>query len=277
MSHFICPICGSELNKSTDGKRLFCVKKHSFDIAKSGYVNLLMSQLPKAGHHGDDRLMVRSRRDFLNKGYYNPLLEELIKIIKCHAGVGCKILDAGCGECWYTSNIYKYLIDNHIKPEMFAVDISKDALAAGAKRNRDIELAVASAFRLPVKDSSCDIILSLFAPFSGEEFGRVLKENGVIIRAVPLEKHLLGLKAAVYDNVYENDTESVDIAGFELLGRREIREKIHLKCNEDILNIFTMTPYYYKTGAKDQEKLKSLPELETKIEFGINTYRKAGK
>ena len=277
MSHFICPICGNKLNKSTDGKRLFCDNNHSFDIAKSGYVNLLMSQQPKAGHHGDDKLMVRSRREFLNKGYYNPLLEAITKTVKRYAGDGCRILDAGCGECWYTSHIYESLREGHIKPEMFAVDISKDALAAGAKRNRDIELAVASAFRLPVQDASCDIIISLFAPFDSAEFGRVLTDGGVVIRAIPLEKHLLGLKAAVYDIVYENKAESADIAGFELLERREIRGNIRLKCNADIRSVFTMTPYYYKTGAKDQEKLTHLAELDTEIEFGILSYRKAGK
>lgn len=272
MSYFICPICGKDLN--TNEKTLICQNGHSFDRAKSGYVNLLLSQQPKVKRHGDDKLMVRSRRDFLNKGYYNPLLDMILKTVKKHAGKGSRILDAGCGECWYTAAVYEALTGKGLKPEMLAIDISKDALAEGAKRNGEIELAVASAFHLPVKADSCDIILSFFAPFCPEEFSRVLKDDGVIIRAIPLEKHLYGLKAAVYDTVYENAVENLDFEGFQIVDRQEIRETIHLKSHEDILNVFSMTPYYYKTGAKDQGKLSQMFELDTQIEFGILTYRK---
>ncbi len=272
MSKFICPVCGREL--ITNFKSVCCENNHNFDIAKSGYVNLLLSQQIKSKRHGDDKLMVRSRQDFLNKGYYDSLLNNVLKTIIKYAKNGCRILDAGCGECWYTANIYKYLIKNQIKPEVLAIDISKDALAAGAKRNREIELAVASVFSLPVKEESCDILISFFAPFCGGEFTRVLKKDGVMIRVIPLQKHLWSLKKAVYENPYENEVESYILDGFELLENQEVRESIHLSCHEDISRVFTMTPYYYKTSAEDQRKLQDLSALETEIEFGILTYRK---
>jgi 23S rRNA (guanine745-N1)-methyltransferase len=275
MSHFICPICKKPLHRTPDSKSLCCADRHSFDMAKSGYVNLLMSQQPKAKRHGDDKLMVRSRQAFLDKGYYRPLLDALCDTIRRHARRGSRIFDAGCGECWYTASIHEYLLDHDLAPALFAADISKDALAAGAKRDRRLELAVASVFHLPVGDLSCDIVLSVFAPFCAEEFTRVLRKDGVIIRVIPLEKHLLSLKAAVYDSVYENKTEAQDFEGLVLIDRQEIRGTIHLENNEDILNVFSMTPYYYKTGAKDQEKLSRLTSLDTEIEFGILTYRKA--
>ncbi|MDP4109740.1 MAG: methyltransferase domain-containing protein [Bacillota bacterium] len=272
MSSFICPVCGKEL-KPNNGN-LSCENRHSFDIAKSGYVNLLLSQQPKAKHHGDDRLMVRSRRDFLDKGYYAPLLKSLAETVKKYAKNGCVILDAGCGECWYTAGIYDYLKKSETEPQMLGVDISKDALALGAKRGRELKLAVASVFNLPVGDEACDILLSVFAPYSGKEFGRVLAKDGVLIRVVPLEKHLWRLKEAVYDAPYENPAESSDLDGFRLLCKHEIRETIHISSNEDIVNVFTMTPYYYKTSAKDQKKLQNLTEIDTEIEFGILIYRK---
>jgi len=272
MSSFICPVCGKELNST--GKSLICDNKHNFDTARSGYNNLLLSQTVKTKHHGDDKLMVRSRQAFLNKDYYKPLLDLLCEAVKVNAFTGVCILDAGCGECWYTANIYEYLVNNHIIPEMFGVDISKDALTAGAKRNRNIELAVASVFRLPVKENSCDMLLSFFAPFSAEEFGRVLKKGGILIKAFPLERHLWSLKAAVYEKPYENELEDAEQAGFELVEKREIRQTIHLASNEDIMNVFTMTPYYYKTSAEDQRKLRDINELDTETEFGILIYRK---
>lgn len=273
MSNFICPVCSEGLTATS--KSLTCPNNHNFDTAKSGYTNLLLSQSVKTKHHGDDKLMVRSRQAFLDKGYYKPLLDLICEVVKQHAFKGLRILDAGCGECWYTANIYECLAKNKITPKMFAVDISKDALTVGAKRNKHIELAVASAFRLPVQLNSCDIVLSLFAPFSAEEFGRVLKNDGILIRAIPLEKHLWNLKAAVYEKPYENEPEDLDQAGFEIIGNREIRESIHLNNNTDILNVFAMTPYYYKTSAEDQKKLQDIHELDTEIEFGLLVYRKS--
>jgi 23S rRNA (guanine745-N1)-methyltransferase len=83
MSNFICPVCGKELIKNN--KSLTCKNNHNFDIAKSGYANLLLSQQIKAKHHGDDKVMVRSRRDFLNKGYFNLLLESVSETVKKYA------------------------------------------------------------------------------------------------------------------------------------------------------------------------------------------------
>lgn len=272
MSSFICPVCGKDL--TTNEKSLSCPDGHAFDRARCGYANLLLSQQIKARRHGDDKLMVRSRQAFLDKGYYNPLLENILATVGKYAQNGHRIIDAGCGECWYTANIYADLAKNQIRPEMMAVDISKDALCAGARRNREIELAVASIFNLPVKDNSCDLLLNFFAPCCGEEFHRVLKTGGCMIRVIPLEKHLWRLKTAVYEHPYENEVGNCFLDGFELLEKLEIRRMIHLAGNEDILHVFTMTPYYYKTCIEDQQKLRCLSELDTEIEFGILVYRK---
>lgn len=272
MYGFICPVCGNDL--TTTDKSMKCINNHNFDISKSGYVNLLMNQKIKEKRHGDDRLMVLSRRDFLNKGYYNILMDKLYPIIGKHSVKGCRILDAGCGECWYTSNIYNYLTGNQIEPQMLAVDISKDALSAGARRNQDIKLAVASIFQLPVRDKSCNILFNIFAPHSSKEFSRVLKKDGILIRVIPLEKHLFTLKKIVYDEPYENTIESYELNGFMLAEKLELRDTIHINCNEDIMSLFKMTPYYYKTSVEDQKKIQALNELDTEVEFGILVYKK---
>lgn len=272
MSNFICPVCGGTLVSCK--KSLHCKKNHSFDISKSGYTNLFLTQQTKAKRHGDDKKMVQCRQAFLEKGYYSPLLEKVCELAIRFAKNKQKILDCGCGECWYTANIYDFFMMNKIETSLFAIDISKDALSAGAKRNQALELAVASVFRLPVAANYCDMVLSLFAPFSVEECKRVLKKDGILIKAIPLEKHLMQLKKAVYDKPYENDVELNEIKGFTLLEKQEIHASIHLSCNEDIQNLFTMTPYYYKTSADDQKKLENLTELNTEIEFGIYAYKK---
>jgi len=272
MSNFICPVCGKEMISSQ--KIVSCINNHNFDVSKSGYINLLLSQQEKTKNHGDDKLMVLSRQKFLNKGYYNILLNNIKLIFEKYLKNDNNILDGGCGECFYTSNICDYLTEKKVNYNMLAVDISKDALNVGGKRNKNIELAVASIYHLPIKEKFCDIILNFFAPLCLEEFNRVIKDDGIIIKVVPLEKHLWSLKKIVYDNPYENEIEDYSLEGFKLIEKQEVKDIITLHSNEDIINLFKMTPYCYKTSYENIQRLDNIEELNCEIEFGILIYQK---
>ena len=266
---FICPICRGLLKKTE--KTLVCEKNHSYDISKHGCVNLMMSQKSSKKRHGDDKLMLRSRADFLEKGYYKPLLDIITDEVRKKAGgKSVTILDVGCGEGYYTANV-KNNVENC---DMYGIDISKDALICTSRRDRDISLAAASCSDIPVKSGSCDVVLNIFSPTDASEYGRVLKPNGVLIKALPLENHLFGLKKAIYEKPYKNKTESRELDGFEIINFREIKYTLKLENSEDILNLFKMTPYYYKTSRSDQQKLELKKELETEIEFGVAVYKK---
>ena len=183
------------------------------------------------------------------------------------------VCDVGCGEGWYTDKVFCHLREMGHIVQMEGIDISKDALSVAAKRNPYIATAVASITSLPIKSESCDILLNLFAPHDVSEFARVLKKGGLWIKAIPLERHLFGLKSAIYDTPYENKVSIGDYEGFECVEQREIRETL-LLTGEDISNLFRMTPYYYKTGACDQQKIEGLESLETDIEFAVLCYKK---
>lgn len=275
MSGFVCPVCREELFRQD--KSLKCSAGHCFDISKFGYVNLLMSSHSSAKRHGDDRLMVRARRDFLDKGYYAFLCEKLCEICTGYLDSSSIILDAGCGECYYSAAIGKAMCENSKNSEVFGVDISKDALEFAFKRKSGVTTAVASVFNMPVADSSVDAVLNIFSPEAFAEFCRVLKPDGILIRVIPLEKHLLGLKKAVYDKPYLNQLPEAEIEGFKLKEEIVIKDTITVSSNEDINNLFKMTPYYYKTGIDDQQKLASLESVETEAEFGIRIYRKENR
>ena len=265
---FSCPVCGCGLTRAE--RTLKCENGHCFDLAKQGYVNLLQSQKSSVKRHGDDKLMVRSRFDFLNKGYYGRLAEIIVSKISSIAFPGMKLADLGCGECYYTSIIAESF------PEITVggIDISKEALIAGSKRNRNISLAVASTFALPISDGFCDAVVSVFAPYSSEEVFRVLRKGGHFVRVYPLEKHLMGLKSLIYEKPYLNEVDLSVPAGFKISDRDELKYDIHIDSNEDIFALFTMTPYYYKTGRSDQEKLKKTNFLNSEIEFGIDVLQK---
>ena len=59
-----------------------------------------------------------------------------------------------------------------------------------------------------------------------------------------------------------------------LIEEIKIGKTIEISPNEDLINLFKMTPYYYKTGVEDQKKTENLNSLSVKAEFGIRIYRK---
>ena len=270
MQNFICPVCRKPL--ILEEKSYRCAANHCFDISKYGYVNLLLAG--SSSNHGDDKLMVKARKSFLNAGYYRPLLDVITENILNITKNDDIIIDSGCGEGWYSFEIKNALNEKNISVQMYAIDISKNALVYAGKRSGDICFAVASAYNLPFSDACCDILISLFAPFAKDEFLRVLKPGGYFITAFPLENHLFGLKSAIYDTPYKNEVEDICIAGFDAEFISEIKYSIVINNKDDIQSLFKMTPYYYKTSITDQQKLSSLDILKTEVEFQCVVYRK---
>lgn len=269
MNKFICPVCKAPL--CVENKSLKCENGHCFDISRKGTVNLLRTN---KANHGDDKRMVTARKAFLDKGYYEPLHKAVRELAARYACNGCTILDCGCGECSYTADISKYLRSVGINADIIGIDVSKEAINAGASRHAGISLAAASVFDIPIADRSCDIVLSLFAPFSGDEYRRVLKAGGVYITAFPLENHLIELKRAVYDKPYLNTVSPLGVDGFDLAESGECRFIAEIVSNEDIISLFEMTPYCYKTSKQDRAKLDILNTLTVTAEFGLAVYRR---
>lgn len=265
--NFTCPVCGCMLYE--DGRTLKCENNHCFDMAKQGYVNLLQSQKSSKKRHGDDTLMVKARQDFLEKGYYGNLRDVLVRTVVDNTEKSPVIADLGCGECWYTESVYNALANATV----FGIDISKQALISGSKRCKSLKLAVASTSDIPLSDESCDAVICIFAPYSEKEVLRVLKRGGVFIKAFPLEEHLIELKAMIYDKPYKNEVNITFDSGFSQVSLELVKNEITLNSNEDIMNLFKMTPYYYKTGKADQQKLEELSCLKTKTQFGVLTLR----
>lgn len=263
MSLFICPLCRQDF--ADNGKTLICPNGHSFDKSKRGYVNLLTDN--KSKQHGDDKLMCRARHDFLCKEYYLPLLDSIVTEIQKYIKYGDVILDAGCGEGWYTKNIINQL--QNVNAKVIAVDISKDALAIANLR----DTAVASVYDLPLKDKSVSIVLNIFSPFSDSEYKRVLADDGILIYVIPLEYHLYDLKALLYDAPYTNEVKPYNLDGYTLINTADVKYRIEIDNNTDIQNLFAMTPYYYTTGKTGHDIVSNISQLSVQIEFCVLTYR----
>ena len=258
----ICPVCGEKLMLSD--KTMGCGKGHSFDVAKEGYVNLLRSS--KSGDLiGDDKISARMRRDFLNKGYYAPLMEELCRIFADKNG---NVLDICCGEGYYTS-----ALGNNPNLNVFGFDIAREMVRLAAKRGKGTYF-VANMANIPIAEGSMDYCTHLFAPFNETAFAKVLKDGGRLYTVIPGSFHLWGLKQAVYDTPYENDEILPQTQQLRLISQRKVTAQITLNCQEDIQAVFRMTPYFFHTSQKDKDKLLGLDTLETSIEFVIGEYEK---
>lgn len=271
---YVCPVCKKRLKK-LDGV-WHCQNGHSFDIAKKGYVNLLTTVKRNPKNAGDNKLMVSARTAFLDKGYYLPLAEKTAEIMeKLTGGSAVNIIDSGCGEGFYTCEYAKRL-KNAV---LWGIDISKNAVAHCMTRVRSCGVencgfAVASSFELPFIDGFADMIVCTFAPVSNDEYARALKEGGRLVVVSPSPKHLFELKSVLYEKPYENKPNVYGLNKFDLEDETVFEYKARLECTEDILNLFTMTPYYYKTSEEGTEKLRSLDSLEVTCGFVIQTYVK---
>lgn len=259
MSVLICPFCGAPLTKN--GGSLYCESRHCFDIAKSGYVTLTRA----SGASGDDRDMVRARTAFLDSGAYRPFANAI-----CDALMGRDtVVDAGCGEGYYSNIISER--GHHV----YGFDLSKHACDKAAKRAKasgnGAFFGVASVFELPIANGAADAVVSLFAPIAEEEFSRVLGDNGVLVVGAAGRRHLIELKAAVYDEAYENEGRRDLPSGFVEVGHKSVTYTFNCR---DVKSLFMMTPYAFKTSVSDMAKLDSIDSLDITADFDIFIYKK---
>lgn len=230
----ICPICKQNLIE--EEKRVYCNNKHSFDKAKSGYINLLLNHL----NSGDNLQMIEARSRVMNDGYFSKLADELVRFIqKLNLS---NIVDVGCGEGYYSD-----LIGRSINKKLIGVDISKHACNKAAKTNKTNTYIVSSISDLPFSDKSFDGIINIFAPLNEDEFNRIC--NGYLIKVIPNLYHLKELKELLYDNVYYK-VDYLKLEKFELVEEHTLTYSTTVT---NLLDLFTMTPYFYKTKISNYE------------------------
>ncbi len=262
-----CPVCGADV--SLINRTLKCEDNHCFDLAKEGYANLLLSG--KSGDNtGDNKEMARSRRDFLNCGYYSVLADAVGECVKKYTSDGDAVLDICCGEGYYTDYISK-----RYSRDYYGFDISKNMVRLAAKRKCGATFFVANISSVPVKSGSVKLAFHLFAPFHAVEFGRILANGGVIVSAVPGKNHLFGLKRVLYNTPYTNDEQPPESDGLTLIDTVRVKSTVTLNGQQNINALFSMTPYYYHTPSEGMKRLEALDTLTTEIEFVLYIYKKA--
>lgn len=264
-----CPVCGGAVQK--ENKSLFCngARRHCFDFAKEGYVNLAPSA---AAGGGDDAGLINARTAFLSAGHYAPFANRICDILTACVPGGT-VVDAGCGEGYYSCA----MADRGLR--VLGVDLSKNGIRHAAKnpvgRVSGALFAVAGIFTLPVADASADAVVSLFAPVCEAEFLRVLKPGGILILAGAGPDHLLELKRVLYETPYQNQPRADAPASMELINEERLAFSMELD-NAALQALFSMTPYYYRTSKEGHDRLAAVDRLSVGAEVDIAVYRKPG-
>ena len=263
---YICPKCKSELNKINNS--FICANNHVYDISKKNYTNFLLNDDKNSINPGDSKDSLEARHAYLNKGYYEFIFNKVNELVNNYKDIN--LLDIGCGEGYYTYNIKK----NNPSFNVYGFDISKEGISIATRYTKnDINWFVANSKNIPIKNNSIDVILAMFSFLTPSELERVLKDDGIIIQVCASNNHLIELKNIIYENVVVKDKENIKLP-FKLIDSFEHTTKVTINNNEDIVNLFKMTPHYYKVKKDNKELLDTLNNINITLDIIINVYKK---
>jgi 23S rRNA (guanine745-N1)-methyltransferase len=225
----LCAVRDCHLPLAREERRVFCPRGHSFDIARSGYINLLQPHDRRSKNPGDSAKAVAARRRLHDRGVTGPLVQAIADALECSAGD--VVLDAGCGDGFYLGSMAQ-----SCGFEAHGVDISVPAIDAAARRFPGCKWVVANADRfVPYADGSFSRVVSITARMNPAEFRRVLRDEGRLLIALPAPDDLIELRGVGRDRV-ERTVE--EFAGeFGLLERRRVTTVAELDAGgvEDVL------------------------------------------
>ncbi|EXC50839.1 putative RNA methyltransferase [Acinetobacter baumannii] len=267
--NLMCPVCRQRLELVSKTWR--CEQGHSYDIAKQGYVNLHVVQHKHSKNPGDTPESVDARRAFLQGGYYQPLQQAVVHLLK---DLKAKmVLDIGCGEGYYTSAMQQ------VVEQCIGVDIAKNAVQRAAKLNDKVTWVVGTGATLPVIDQSMDVCTSLFSPIPQTEILRVLKDDGYLIVVTPATNHLYAMREALFEQVNPHTPQKFveqlqDL--FELKEQQVIDAPLVLD-QQALKNLIAMTPYAYKASPERRMQLEQKAHLQVTASFQIYLFQKRNK
>lgn len=280
-----CPVCRELLVPSEGGYH--CPESHRFDAAKQGYVNLLLSHQKHSKAPGDSPDMLRSRRQFLNGGFYDQLSMELnqilIRLWQHKRRYHFSILDAGCGEGFYLKNLKEVLTDqwgDNCAVDYYGVDISKYAIRQATQRDKAITWIVASITDLPFIADSLDSVISIFSMVNFQEFSRILRQRGHVIVLTAGIRHLQSLREIIYANVREHSQAAIleqHKGLFDCLSTTNITYDVELDHADVIMNLLTMTPYFWNIDLETKAKIARLNQLKLEIDVCVSIFEKTGQ
>jgi 23S rRNA (guanine745-N1)-methyltransferase len=291
VEHLACPVCRRPLR--LEHPALSCANGHGYDVAKQGYVSLLVGSRPPGT--ADSTAMVAARAGFLSAGHYAPLARALAEavharvmsafpaescarsadgsLVEAYGGAEVSlgherqrawlgrrpvVVDAGTGTGYYLAAV----LEATTQGIGMAFDVSKHAVRRAARAHPRLGAFVADVWRpLPILDETADVVINVFAPRNGPEFRRILRPGGAVIVVTPAPEHLSPLVEELGLLSVDAEKESRvarSLAGFTEAGRREVVFDMELG-PADILAVVGMGPSAWHTDtARLEQRISSL-------------------
>ncbi|EOL43691.1 methyltransferase domain-containing protein [Enterococcus caccae] len=257
---FLCPVCKQTFQ--LNGYSLICAQNHQFDLSKKGTIYFLSHSIQTEYN----KKMLLHRGKMIQSGMYQPLLEKIIDTME----ITKNTLDVGCGEGSFLSELAKLGLSG----PKFGFDISKDGIYLASNQPINAFWSVADLTNLPFSDQSMDTILNIFSPSHYQEFQRVLKKDGTVIKVIPEAKYLKELRAAFYPEdeikqVYSNEkvlakfSKELDIVGNERITYTFAIPK------ENRLDLLEMSPLEWGVADDVKKEVQKNPLAEVTIDVRV--------
>lgn len=240
---FQCPLCHEPMTALAKG--IICPNRHRFDLSKKGTLYFLDHQIKTEYDHE----MFLHRGAMIQSGMYQPLLDVLAPLCENE-----QILDVGCGEGSFLNN----LAEQVSLGASIGFDISKEGIYLATNQPANLFWCVADLTNLPFADASFSTILNIFSPSNYQEFDRILKTDGQVIKVVPRSGYLKELRAAFYPEDAQKQSYS----------NQQVVDKF-----QQIYPDMTQTQVTYVFDIPEKNRL-SLLEMSP-LEWGVLPERKA--
>lgn len=267
MHKLACPKCHKPIVQINNS--YVCENKHCYDLSKSKYLNLLLNPDKATNNPGDSKESLVARKAYLNKGYYDIILNNVIDCIKKYRNNDTlDILDLGCGEGYYTKGLKNEFINDRI----YGLDISKEAINMATKYTKDIYWLVGNSKNLPIIDHSLDFITALFTVVNINELKRTLKSGGYVIHVTANPNHLIEIKHLIYDEIKVKSDKYIRL-DLENVENFDVVQKVTIDNREDALNLLKMTPHFYHIKKERRHVLDTLEKLDVTIDIKVTVYR----
>ena len=268
LSALRCSVCGDVLHFETSCVK--CANGHSFDLSRDGYVNLLLSKKGVPKGMGDLREMLKARRSFLEKGYFDCFYDELIHRTKKHLSTQKRkqakvlnVLDIGCGEGYYLGRLVNTPPPRRSEIVTYGIDLSKDGVRLASKKHKHSRFLLADVHHeVPFLDRSVSVLSSIFSPRRFDEFARIMEPGGLCLIVIPTPEHLKELRQFVDITKVDEDKE------LKLLNQSDEFEYVegtpvsYTKelAEPDLRDLLTMTPNF-----RHNPDFASLSSIKTKL------------
>ncbi|MBR5302286.1 MAG: methyltransferase domain-containing protein [Clostridia bacterium] len=225
MTHLLrCPLCGGAFSRKENS--LICDKRHTYDIARQGYVNFVPGQ--KEMFYKKE--LFESRAKVFEAGVFAPVIDRLSQAVARY--VACEkpvLLDAGCGEGYYTKAVCP---DKEMTRIGF--DLSKDAVKLAARGAKTALFFAADLKNIPMQDHTVNVLLDIFTPANYAEFARVLTQDGLVMKLAPRSGYLKQLRMLAGDKLRHQEYDGGDV-------ERYVHEKMNVVAQETITYTMPVT------------------------------------